>query len=176
MEYDKCKGVILQCSPLLGKYLWFQPRIHEWQDSLVSKMCIWVRHKPLTPSYESERMQISEYLTLDLWICYRCLSFCLPASDLLMEWKFEVCDSPQSGPYKIILPGIYSTWVFSEELKCYACLAVRIVLLCKHVPSRYLPLYLVHMAILIVISFSSSVFFSDAISLERDRGMCSSDF
>lgn len=118
-------------------------------------MCIWIRHKPLTPSYKPERMQISEYFTLDLWICYRYVSFCLPASNLLVKQKFDVCDSPQSGPYQIILPDPYSTWVFSEELKRYACLAVWIVLLCKYVPSSYLPFYLVHMSILIVIRFCS---------------------
>lgn len=133
-------------------------------------MCIRIRDKPLTTSYESERMQISEYFTLDLWICYRCISFCLPASDLLVEWKFEVCDSPQSGPYQIILPGTYSTWVFWEELKRYACFTVWIALLYRHVSSRYLPFYLVHMAILIVISVSSPVFFLMQLLWEETKG------
>lgn len=54
-------------------------------------------HKALTPSYGSETVQISEGFPLDLWIFYRCISFCLPPSDLFMQRKSEVCHLPKVG-------------------------------------------------------------------------------
>lgn len=42
-------------------------------------------------------MQISEGFPSDLWIFYRCISFCLPPSHLFMEGKFEVCHLPKVG-------------------------------------------------------------------------------
>lgn len=62
-------------------------------------------------------MKICEDFPLDLYIFYRCISFCLPPSDIFTERKFDVCDLPQSSPYLIALPDTYYIWVFWEGLK-----------------------------------------------------------